>query len=588
MEEVYSPSLEGNLLGDPVTQPVKIYLPPGYDEFPDNRYPVVYLLHGHSQNYNTYYSSYGILNILNELISEKTIVPMIIVTPNGTNKFTGSMYTNSYASGNWMDFIVHDVVQFVENNYRILDHSSSRGLGGFSSGGYGVFKIAMLRPSLISSICTIGSSALNFSGQFLSGNGKQSIIEAAKVKEWNSNLPTPVIRRFSNAVAFAPDSTAEPVPGLLPYNEFGDLDEEVWQKWLAHDPLTMIQTHKDSLLKLGAIQMYIGGSDFMLAHNETFHQALLDNGIEHGYQKYSGEHNPTPVLDDMLRFFSDLLVGVVPTIRFSGEYYYEQADTLVAESDMIGKICLVPLSTVGALDSIEKYKARAVEVQADEQTPIVLTDLEFGKYSVYALSNDSGVSHYPGTIYLVPDKSPPALSLVHDTVVVGDSLKVSMNRNGTVYLLKSLYDWIDTLHTVSQIKNPARLIDSTEVLANADVSFNTLNLTANSYHIYGIDQYGIISEPHVFHIAEAPTSKATYPKTEIKIFPNPINEMVTIQVDSQNNYDIIITAVSGQQVFVQTFRGTEQRIDLSSLNKGVYILTYRTMGYEITRKIVKL
>ena len=41
-----APSLAGNLLGDPTEQPVSIYLPPSYDSSPNNRYPVLYLLHG--------------------------------------------------------------------------------------------------------------------------------------------------------------------------------------------------------------------------------------------------------------------------------------------------------------------------------------------------------------------------------------------------------------------------------------------------------------------------------------------------------------------------------------------------------------
>jgi hypothetical protein len=71
VENMYSPSLEGNLQANPSTQPVKVYLPPGYDNYSSNRYPVIYLLHGYLENYNTFYHLYGLLSRLNRLISEK-------------------------------------------------------------------------------------------------------------------------------------------------------------------------------------------------------------------------------------------------------------------------------------------------------------------------------------------------------------------------------------------------------------------------------------------------------------------------------------------------------------------------------------
>jgi hypothetical protein len=45
-DKIISSSLEVNLIGNPTTKPLVIYLPPGYDELPDQRYPVIYHLHG--------------------------------------------------------------------------------------------------------------------------------------------------------------------------------------------------------------------------------------------------------------------------------------------------------------------------------------------------------------------------------------------------------------------------------------------------------------------------------------------------------------------------------------------------------------
>ncbi len=45
-DKVHSPAIEGNLLGDSADRSVIVYLPPSYETSPEQRYPVVYLLHG--------------------------------------------------------------------------------------------------------------------------------------------------------------------------------------------------------------------------------------------------------------------------------------------------------------------------------------------------------------------------------------------------------------------------------------------------------------------------------------------------------------------------------------------------------------
>lgn len=499
LEQVYSPGLEGNLLDDPSTQPVKVYLPPEYYDYPTNRYPVIYLLHGHLQDYNSYYSSYGLLSTLNRMISDKSIVPMIVVTPHGNNKYTGCMYTNSHVSGNWEDFIVQDVVRNVESKYQILKQPHSRGLGGFSSGGYGTVKLAMKHPSVFKSMCTIGISIGSFEEKFLVGSGKETIIAAAKTEEWSSGLPWKVKARWSNAVAFAPDSTASPVLGRFPFTKDGDFIDSTWQKWLVHDPVTMLQTHRDSMLQLDAIQMYVGNQDFVLSQNIIFHQALIDSGIDHGYNTYTGDHDPTPVLDNLLIFFSENLKGIVPGISLDCNTLMTVGDTLVVESDMDGTVDIVSDSISAALDSIAKYKVRSMAAAADSLYEIVLNDIPFGHYRIYGVSNEGGVSMFSGKFSFVPDPTPPVLGLESDTVIHRDTILSSISRDGTIYLVK-----YKAQGTISQITDPDNLITSMRALANEEVGFNTDGMVNKSYWLYGVDQYDIVSEPRTVYIRQGP------------------------------------------------------------------------------------
>lgn len=145
---VHSQALEDNLLGDSPDRSVIIYLPQGYEENPDKRYPVIYLLHGYSDDPFIWTKTRNISNICDTLIEQGAIQHMIIVMPNAKNKYLGSWYTNSSVAGNWEDFITQDLVAYVDSTYRTIPLSASRGIAGHSMGGYGAMKLAMKHPDI--------------------------------------------------------------------------------------------------------------------------------------------------------------------------------------------------------------------------------------------------------------------------------------------------------------------------------------------------------------------------------------------------------------------------------------------------------
>src|SRR5579884_680923 len=103
---VHSAGLEHNLLGDPADQPVSIYLPAAYATQAQRRFPVVYFLHGYSDPTPRHQAAEMFREDMDRLIAPGTAQPMIIVLPNGINKFHGSFYANSSTTGNWDDYIV--------------------------------------------------------------------------------------------------------------------------------------------------------------------------------------------------------------------------------------------------------------------------------------------------------------------------------------------------------------------------------------------------------------------------------------------------------------------------------------------------
>lgn len=141
-------SLEGNLLGDSPERNVQVYLPPGYGENPERRYATIYFLMGFGANADQYFNYYDRNGqILGQMIEAGQIEPCIIVSIDGNNRFGGSFYVNSPVSGNWEDYIV-EVVGQVDANFRTLAQRESRGLTGFSMGGFGSVYVGLRNAGL--------------------------------------------------------------------------------------------------------------------------------------------------------------------------------------------------------------------------------------------------------------------------------------------------------------------------------------------------------------------------------------------------------------------------------------------------------
>jgi S-formylglutathione hydrolase len=161
--QVTSAGLAHNLFGDSTEQTVAIYLPAAYDAQPQRRFATVYLLHGYADT-----PAPGVAKILQELmdrlLASSKIEPMIVVAPNGLNRLLGSFYTNSEVTGNWEDYIVRDVVNYVDRNFRTIATAESRGLSGHSMGGYGSLMLAFKHPGYIR-LCLRTKSLLHTAGR---------------------------------------------------------------------------------------------------------------------------------------------------------------------------------------------------------------------------------------------------------------------------------------------------------------------------------------------------------------------------------------------------------------------------------------
>jgi enterochelin esterase-like enzyme len=109
-----------------------LYTPPGYDENTGESYPVLYILHGGGEDERGWATQGKTDLILDNLIAEKKVVPMIIIMPDG------NIPLNSFGEEVLKEFekeMKQSIVPFVEKNYRVKAEAKYRALAGLSMGG---------------------------------------------------------------------------------------------------------------------------------------------------------------------------------------------------------------------------------------------------------------------------------------------------------------------------------------------------------------------------------------------------------------------------------------------------------------------
>src|ERR1700722_14029055 len=134
-----------------------VYLPADYSTS-ERSYPVVYLLHGYTDD-NTGWLQFGEINRLaDKAIADGTIPPMIIVMPNGDSSF----YINSYdGKERYEDFFVTEFMPAVEKTYRIKAEKKFRGIAGLSMGGYGTMIYLLKHPELFAAGAALSAAVFD-------------------------------------------------------------------------------------------------------------------------------------------------------------------------------------------------------------------------------------------------------------------------------------------------------------------------------------------------------------------------------------------------------------------------------------------
>jgi len=323
-ERIRSAALEGNPLGDPAERDLYVYLPPGYDEEPDRRYPVVLVIVGFTGIGENPWQRSGWGEALHErmdrLIRTGKCAPMILATPDCFTAFGGSQYVNSSATGNYETFVVKEVVPHLESGYRTLPRPAHWGVCGKSSGGYGALMLGMRHPKVFGALAShSGDAYFDYCYRFDFVKAWDAIRDAGGLTKWmrafrkkpkKSSADIHTINIVAMAACYSPDSSR---PGAfdLPFDlATGEERADVMRRWRRHDPVVACKRYAKNLKRLRGVFLDCGLRDEWALHvgARVLSKRLTELGVEHVHEEFDdGHRNIGYRYDRSLPFLSGVL-----------------------------------------------------------------------------------------------------------------------------------------------------------------------------------------------------------------------------------------------------------------------------------------
>jgi Putative esterase len=305
---VDSRALRGNPLGDPHERPVWVSTPPGYDDDADRRYPSVYVIQGLTgqldawRNRSPFRRNFP--ELADDLFARGEAPPVIVVWVDCWTSLGGSQFLDSPGTGNYLTYLCDEIVPFVDERYRTIADRDHRGIQGKSSGGYGAMVVPMLRPDLWGGLATHAGDAL-FETCYL-----PEFRESARVlRDRYDGSYDAFWKDFRSRPAFSKDGdehllndwcmaacySADPDGTVrLPFDSAtGELIPEIWERWLALDPVRMVPQHAETLRSMRAIYIDAGKKDqyFLDLGAEAYRRALEAIGVtEVSFELFDATH----------------------------------------------------------------------------------------------------------------------------------------------------------------------------------------------------------------------------------------------------------------------------------------------------------
>jgi len=285
--KIESDALKDNYLGDPYEREVLVYAPEETDNL-----PLFIELAGINWSGNTH-NRFD--QIMTNLLGKKKI-NAVVVNPNFRTKYHLNQYINSPAVGNYEDFIIKELIPQLKEKYN-LDKVA---LFGKSSGGFGAYTLSVRHPDVINGFADhFGDSCFLYlynddfiyTIKALENKGIKDLLDSLMKKEELDDNDMKIFNVFGSS-AFYSYNLNKDYGFDLPFDDTGEIIDDIWKKWVRNDPAKNVENYKDQLKKLDAIYLDVGKKDEynLFIGMRTLHKKLNKMEINHFYEEFNGGH----------------------------------------------------------------------------------------------------------------------------------------------------------------------------------------------------------------------------------------------------------------------------------------------------------
>ncbi len=307
--EVDSAALAGNPLGDPARRLVLAYLPAAHGGAP---LPSVTFLHGFAGTARGWTSASvfapTVPERLDALVAAGEIPPVVGVFPDGMTALGGTQWTNAPAVGRYQDYVADDVMRAVERALGTIPRREARAVVGKSSGGYGALRLGRDRPDVFAVVgCHAGDAYFEYcygpdlpkaAAGLLGATDPDAWLDAVRRKaveaklSWGDHV---TLNTIAMAAHYSPNPAA-PLGLDLPFElPSGRIREDVWARWLPHDPVRFVPEGLDAFRRLAGVFIDCGTRD---EHElrwgaRMIAAALRDAGVPVEHQEFEDGHTGT-------------------------------------------------------------------------------------------------------------------------------------------------------------------------------------------------------------------------------------------------------------------------------------------------------
>lgn len=258
-----------------------IIFPTGYDTATTRRYPVLYLLHGYTDDYSAWVMK-------SRLLEHTARFQEIIVNPEGGV----SWYVNNYANPTqqWEDYLIDDLIPYVDGHYRTVADRSGRAIAGLSMGGYGALMLGFKHYDKFAAAASMSGALEGAEGAWFTG-----IQEAAQKAPQNQ----PFLPRLAKDLA----------------DDYGPADNPART---SDDPYELVK--KIPAGQAPQIYFSCGEEDDLVKGSRRLAELLTKLKIPYEYREIPGKHE-WPVWDRQIQVIMRIQAPIIGATELEpGEY----------------------------------------------------------------------------------------------------------------------------------------------------------------------------------------------------------------------------------------------------------------------------